>query len=154
MLSVLSSIVLGRCGGCARRLRASPVRLALLGFTISRWRCGSSFFCSGRAVAFSTALVIVVLGLTGWMSVDRLVQGVGAGARSPTVVDGAGRRSARARCASSPSHPAERRSSRFIVAADRVGNAITLEASLSSRTGRAAAHASWGNMIASVETCW
>jgi len=98
----------------------------------------------------STALVIVVLGLTGWMSVARLVHGEVRALATRPFVEGAVASGAR-RLRVLVRHILPNAVTPVIVAAALgVGNAITLEASLSFLgLGVQPPTASWGNMIAS-----
>ena len=98
----------------------------------------------------STALVVVVLGLTGWMSVARLVHGeVRALAARPFVEAAAALGARRLRILVRHILP-NALTPVIVAAALGVGNAITLEAGLS-YLGLGVQHPtpSWGNMIAS-----
>src|SRR5258705_404948 len=91
MLSVLISIVLGVAVGALAGYGRRPVRLALLGFTDFALAVPRVVILLLLAALWrpSTALVIVVLGLTGWMSVARLVQGEVRALAARPFVDGA-----------------------------------------------------------------
>jgi len=98
----------------------------------------------------SAALVVIVLGVTGWMTIARLVHGEVRGLAARSFVEGAvalGARPARILWR----HIIPNALAPVIVAATLgVGNAITLEAGLSFLgVGVQPPAASWGNMIAS-----
>jgi len=98
----------------------------------------------------STALVILVLGLTGWMSIARLVHGEVRALRARPFVEGAIAVGAR-RLRVLARHILPNALTPVIVAAALgVGNAIMLEAGLSYLgLGVQPPTPSWGNMIAS-----
>jgi peptide/nickel transport system permease protein len=98
----------------------------------------------------STALVVIVLGLTGWMSVARLVHGEVRALAARPFVEGAVALGAR-RLRILVRHILPNALTPVIVAAALgVGNAITLEAGLSYLgLGVQPPTPSWGNMIAS-----
>ncbi len=98
----------------------------------------------------STALVIVVLGLTGWMTIARLVHGEVRALAARPFVEGAVAVGAR-RVRVLARHILPNALTPVIVAAALgVGNAISLEAGLSYLgLGVQAPTPSWGNMITS-----
>ena len=151
-LATLLALSLGVAVGTIAAVAGGPLRLGLLGLTdfalavprvvlllllAALWQPGST-------------LVVVVLGLTGWMSVARLVYGEASAlltrpfARAAIAL-GAGRRRLILR------HLLPNAMTPIIVAAALgVGNAITLEAGLSFLgLGVQPPSPSWGGMIAS-----
>jgi peptide/nickel transport system permease protein len=152
VLAVLLSISLGVAVGAVAGYWRGPVSLALLGVTDFALAVPRVVLLLLLAALWrpSAALVVVVLGLTGWMSVARLVHGeVRALAARPFVEGaralGAGRLRVLVR------HILPNALTPVIVAAALgVGNAITLEAGLSYLgLGVQPPTASWGNMIQS-----
>ncbi len=152
VLAVLLSVTLGVTVGAFAGYWRGPVSLLLLGLTdfglalprvvlllllASLWRP-------------STALVIVVLGLTGWMSVARLVHGEVRTLAARPFVEGATALGAR-RLRVLGRHILPNALTPVIVAAALgIGNAIMLEAGLSYLgLGVQPPTPSWGNMIAS-----
>ena len=151
-LATMLALTLGVTVGTLAAVAGGPLRLALLGFTdfalalprvvlllllAALWQPGST-------------LVVVVLGLTGWMSVARLVYGESNALLArpfirAAIALGAGRRRLVLR------HLLPNTLTPIIVAAALgVGNAITLEAGLSFLgLGVQPPAPSWGGMIAS-----
>jgi len=151
-LAVLLSVVIGVLVGGAAGFWPGPVRTALLAltdFVLALPRVVLLLLLAAMARP-SALLVIVVLGLTGWMSVARLVHGEVRSLAARPFVEGAvalglSRRRVLAR------HILPNALTPVIVsAALGLGNAITLEASLSFLgVGVQPPTPSWGNMIAS-----
>jgi len=151
-LAVLLSVVIGVLVGGAAGYGPGPVRtslLALTDFVLALPRVVLLLLLAAMARP-SAALVIVVLGLTGWMSVARLVQGEVRSLAARPFVEGAialglsrGRVLLR--------HILPNALTPVIVsAALGLGNAIMLEAGLSFLgLGVQPPTPSWGNMIAS-----
>jgi len=151
-LAVLLSVVIGVVVGGAAGYGSGPVRtplLALTDFVLALPRVVLLLLLAAMTRP-SAALVIVVLGLTGWMSVARLVQGEVRSLAARPFIEGAvalglsrGRVLVR--------HILPNALTPVIVsAALGLGNAITLEASLSFLgLGVQPPTPSWGNMIAS-----
>src|SRR5438094_526619 len=152
VLAVLLSIVVGVLVGGVAGFWPGPVRTALLAltdFVLALPRVVLLLLLAAMARP-SAVLVIVVLGLTGWMSVARLVHGEVRSLAARPFVEGAlalglSRRRVLAR------HILPNALTPVIVsAALGLGNAITLEASLSFLgVGVQPPTPSWGNMIAS-----
>src|ERR1041385_7975742 len=152
VLAVLLSTVIGVLVGSVAGFWPGPVRTALLALTdfvlaLPRVVLLLLLVAMSRP---SAVLVIVVLGLTGWMSVARLVHGEVRSLAARPFVEGAvalglSRRRVLAR------HILPNALTPVIVsAALGLGNAITLEASLSFLgVGVQPPTPSWGNMIAS-----
>jgi peptide/nickel transport system permease protein len=151
-LAVLLSVVIGVLVGGAAGFWPGPVRtslLALTDFVLALPRVVLLLLLAAMARP-SAALVILVLGLTGWMSVARLVHGEVRSLAARPFVEGAvalglprGRVLVR--------HILPNALTPVIVsAALGLGNAITLEAGLSFLgLGVQPPTPSWGNMIAS-----
>jgi len=152
LLAVLISIALGVTVGALAGYGRGLVPLALLGLTDFALAVPRVVLLLLLAALWrpSTALVIVVLGLTGWMSVARLVHGEVRALATRPFVEGAVASGAR-RLRVLVRHILPNAVTPVIVAAALgVGNAITLEASLSFLgLGVQPPTASWGNMIAS-----
>jgi peptide/nickel transport system permease protein len=152
VLAVLLSIVIGTLVGAAAGFWRGPVRGILLGLTDFALALPRVVLLLLLASLWqpSAALVIVVLGLTGWMTVARMVHGevralaarpfvesaVALGVRSPRVL---------------VRHVLPNALTPVIVAAALgIGNAIMLEAGLSFLgLGVQPPTPSWGNLIAS-----
>jgi peptide/nickel transport system permease protein len=152
ILAVLVSLALGVVVGAVSGYWRGPVSTTLLGVTDFALALPRVVLLLLLAALWhpSTALVIAVLGLTGWMSVARLVHGeVRALAARPfvegAVAVGAHRLRVLAR------HILPNAMTPVIVAAALgIGNAISLEAGLSYLgLGVQPPTPSWGNMIAS-----
>jgi len=111
LLAVLISIALGVTVGALAGYGRGPVPLILLGLTDFALAVPRIVLLLLLAALWrpSTALVIVVLGLTGWMSVARLVHGEVRALAARPFVEGVGRPPPA--CAG-PSHPPERRHAR------------------------------------------
>jgi peptide/nickel transport system permease protein len=151
-LAVLLSVVIGVLVGGLAGFWPGPVRTALLAltdFVLALPRVVLLLLLAAMARP-SAGLVIVVLGLTGWMSVARLVHGEVRSLAARPFVEGAvalglprGRVLVR--------HILPNALTPVIVsAALGLGNAITLETSLSFLgLGVQPPTPSWGNMIAS-----
>jgi len=151
-LAVLLSVVIGVLVGGAAGYWPGPVRMSLLAltdFVLALPRVVLLLLLAAMARP-STVLVVVVLGLTGWMSVARLVHGEVRSLAARPFVEGAvalglsrGRVLAR--------HILPNALTPVIVSvALGLGNAIMLEASLSFLgVGVQPPTPSWGNMIAS-----
>jgi len=152
MLSVLISITLGVAIGAIAGYGRGPVRLALLGLTDFALAVPRVVILLLLAALWrpSTVLVIVVLGLTGWMSVARLVHGEVRALAVRPFVDGAVALGARPWRVLVRHILPNALTPVIVAAALGVGNAITLEASLSFLgLGVQPPTPSWGNMIAS-----
>jgi peptide/nickel transport system permease protein len=152
MLSVLISITLGVAVGAIAGYGRGPMRLALLGLTDFALAVPRVVILLLLATLWrpSTVLVIVVLGLTGWMSVARLVHGEVRALAVRPFVDGAVALGARPWRVLVRHILPNALTPVIVAAALGVGNAITLEASLSFLgLGVQPPTPSWGNMIAS-----
>jgi len=152
MLSVLISITLGVAIGAIAGYGRGPLRLALLGLTDFALAVPRVVILLLLAALWrpSTGLVIVVLGLTGWMSVARLVHGEVRALAVRPFVDGAVALGARPWRVLVRHILPNALTPVIVAAALGVGNAITLEASLSFLgLGVQPPTPSWGNMIAS-----
>jgi len=152
LLAVLISVTLGVTVGALAGYGRGPVPLALLGLTDFALAVPRVVLLLLLAALWrpSTALVVVVLGLTGWMSVARLFHGEVRALAARPFVEGAVALGAR-RLRVLVRHILPNALTPVIVAAALgVGNAITLEASLSFLgLGVQPPTPSWGNMIAS-----
>ncbi|HEX4574586.1 MAG TPA: ABC transporter permease [Gemmatimonadales bacterium] len=151
-LAVLLSIVLGVAVGAVAGMWGGPVRGVLLGLTDFALALPRVVLLLLLAALWrpSAALVVVVLGLTGWMSIARLVHGEVRALGVRPFVEGAlalgvGRGRILWR------HILPNALTPVIIAgALGVGNAIMLEAGLSFLgLGVQPPTPSWGNMIAS-----
>jgi peptide/nickel transport system permease protein len=152
LIAVLVSIVLGVLVGAVAGFWRGPVSLTLLGITDFALAVPRVVLLLLLAALWrpSTALVIAVLGLTGWMSVARLVYGEVRALAARPFVEGA-RAVGAPRVRVLVRHILPNALTPVIVAAALgVGNAITLEAGLSYfGLGVQPPTPSWGNMIAS-----
>jgi peptide/nickel transport system permease protein len=152
LLAVLISVTLGVTVGALAGYGRGPVPPALLGLTDFALAVPRVVLLLLLAALWrpSTALVVIVLGLTGWMSVARLVHGEVRALAARPFVEGAVALGAR-RLRVLVRHILPNALTPVIVAAALgVGNAITLEASLSFLgLGVQPPTPSWGNMIAS-----
>jgi len=152
VLAVLLSIAIGLAVGAAAGYWGGPVRALLLGVTDFALAVPRVVLLLLLAAVWrpSAALVIVVLGLTGWMSVARLVHGEVRALAARPFVEGA-RALGVARLRVLWRHILPNALTPVIVAAALgVGNAIMLEAGLSFLgLGVQPPTPSWGNMIAS-----
>jgi peptide/nickel transport system permease protein len=152
LVSVLVSIVLGVLVGAVAGFWRGPIALTLLGLTDFALAIPRVVLLLLLAALWqpSTALVIVVLGLTGWMSIARLVHGEVRALAVRPFVEGARAVGAR-RVRVLARHILPNALTPVIVAAALgIGNAITLEAGLSYfGLGVQPPTPSWGNMIAS-----
>ena len=151
-LAVLLSVVIGVLVGGAAGYWPGPVRtslLALTDFVLALPRVVLLLLLAAMARP-SAALVIVVLGLTGWMSVARLVQGeVRSLAARPFVEGAVALGLSRGRVLLRHILP-NALTPVIVSAALGLGNAIMLEAGLSFLgLGVQPPTPSWGNMIAS-----
>lgn len=151
-LAVLLSIVVGVAVGAIAGYAAGGVRAVLLGITDFALALPRVVLLLLLASLWqpSTTLVVIVLGLTGWMTVARLVYGEVRALAVRPFVEGAialGARRGRVLWR----HILPNALTPVIVAAALgVGNAILLEAGLSFLgLGVQPPAASWGNMIAS-----
>ena len=152
LLAVVISVAIGTAvGAAAGYLRGWPA-MGLLGFTDFALALPRLVLLLLLAALWqpSAALVVVVLGLTGWMPIARLVHGVVRGLAVRPFVEGARALGAR-RARVLWRHILPNALTPVIVAAALgVGNAILLEASLSYLgLGVQPPTASWGSMIAS-----
>ena len=152
VLAVLVSLVVGVVVGGVAGYWRGPISLTLLGltdFALALPRVVLLLLLSALWHP-STALVIAVLGLTGWMSVARLVHGEVRALAVRPFVEGAVAIGAR-RLQVLARHILPNALTPVIVAAALgVGNAISLEAGLSYLgLGVQPPTPSWGNMIAS-----
>ncbi|HEV2671703.1 MAG TPA: ABC transporter permease [Gemmatimonadales bacterium] len=152
VVAVLVSIVLGVVVGAVAGFWRGPIALTLLGLTDFALAIPRVVLLLLIAALWqpSTALVVVVLGLTGWMSIARLVQGEVRALAARPFVEGA-RAVGAPRLRVLARHILPNALTPVIVAAALgVGNAITLEAGLSYfGLGVQPPTPSWGNMIAS-----
>jgi peptide/nickel transport system permease protein len=151
-LAVLLSVVIGTAVGAVAAYRGGPVRTLLLGFTDFALALPRVVLLLLLAALWSPSalLVVVVLGLTGWMAVARLVHGEVRALQARPFVDGAlALGASRARVLWRHILP-NALTPVIVSAALGVGNAILLEAGLSYLgLGVQPPTASWGNMIAS-----
>jgi len=152
VLAVLLSIAIGVAVGAVAGQWGGPLRALLLGLTDFALALPRVVLLLLLAALWrpSAALVIVVLGLTGWMSVARLVHGEVRSLTTRPFVEGA-RALAVPRYRVLWRHILPNALTPVIVAAALgVGNAIMLEAGLSFLgLGVQPPTPSWGNMIAS-----
>jgi peptide/nickel transport system permease protein len=152
VLAVLLSVTLGLAVGAVAGYWRGPVPVALLGVTDFALAVPRVVLLLLLAALWrpSTALVVIVLGLTGWMSVARLVHGeVRALAARPFVAGAAALGARRLRILVRHILP-NALTPVIVAAALGVGNAISLEAGLSYLgLGVQPPTPSWGNMIAS-----
>src|SRR3989442_2431916 len=148
LLSIAIGLAVGAIAGYARR----PVRTVLLALTDVALALPRVVLLLLLATLWrpSAALVILVLGLTGWMSVARLVQGEGRSLAARPFVEGASALGLR-RARILARHVLPTALTPVIVAAALgIGNAVMLEAGLSFLgLGVQPPVPSWGNMIAS-----
>src|SRR5574341_423397 len=152
VLVVLVSLAIGVMVGAVAGYWRGPVSVTLLGltdFALAQPRVVLLLLLSALWQP-STALVIVVLGLTGWMGIARLVHGeVRALAARPFVEAAVAVGAQRVRVLARHILP-NALTPVIVAAALGVGNAITLEAGLSYLgLGVQAPTPSWGNMITS-----
>ena len=151
-LAVLLSITLGVVVGASAGAGPGAVRLPLLALTDFALALPRVVLLLVLAALWrpSAALVVIVLGLTGWMPVARLVQAeVRALAARPFVEGAVAVGSSRARVLWRHILP-NALTPVIVAAALGLGNAITLEAGLSFLgLGVQPPAPSWGNMIAS-----
>ena len=152
VLAVLVSIVLGVIIGAVAGYWRGPVSITLLGVTDFALALPRVVLLLLLAALWkpSTALVVVVLGLTGWMSIARLVHSEVRALAVRPFVEGAVALGAR-RLRVLARHILPNALTPVIVAAALgIGNAIMLEAGLSYLgLGVQPPTPSWGNMIAS-----
>jgi peptide/nickel transport system permease protein len=152
VLAVLLSLTLGVAVGALAGYWSGPVSVLLLGLTDFGLALPRVVLLLLLAALWhpSTALVVLVLGLTGWMSVARLVHGEVRALAARPFVEGAAALGAR-RLRVLARHILPNAVTPVIVAAALgVGNAIMLEAGLSYLgLGVQPPTPSWGNMIAS-----
>lgn len=152
ILAVLISITVGVAVGAFAGYWRGSVALALLGLTDFALALPRVVLLLLLAALWqpSTMLVVIVLGLTGWMGVARLVHGEVRALAARPFVEGAVAIGAR-RMRVLARHILPNALTPVIVAAALgVGNAITLEAGLSYLgLGVQPPTPSWGNMIAS-----
>jgi peptide/nickel transport system permease protein len=152
LLAVLLSVAIGTIVGAAAGFWRGPIRMALLGLTDFALALPRVVLLLLLASLWqpSALLVIAVLGLTGWMTIARLVHGEVRALRERPFVE-----SAVALGVGSPRvllrHILPNALTPVIVAAALgVGNAIMLEAGLSFLgLGVQPPTPSWGNLIAS-----
>jgi len=152
VLAVLVSLVVGVLVGAVAGYWRGPLSVTLLGLTDFALALPRVVLLLLLAALWrpSTALVILVLGLTGWMSIARLVHGEVRALRARPFVEGAIAVGAR-RLRVLARHILPNALTPVIeTAALGVGNAIMLEAGLSYLgLGVQPPTPSWGNMIAS-----
>ena len=152
VLAVFLSITLGVAVGALAGYWRGPLALTLLGLTDFALALPRVVLLLLLAALWrpSTGLVVVVLGLTGWMGVARLVHGEVRALAARPFVEGAVAIGAR-RLRVLARHILPNALTPVIVAAALgVGNAIMLEAGLSYLgLGVQPPTPSWGNMIAS-----
>jgi peptide/nickel transport system permease protein len=152
VLAVLLSLAIGVLVGAIAGYWAGPISITLLGltdFALALPRVVLLLLLSALWQP-STTLVIAVLGLTGWMSIARLVHGeVRALAARPFVEGAVAVGAQRLRVLARHILP-NALTPVIVAAALGIGNAITLEAGLSYLgLGVQAPTPSWGNMITS-----
>jgi peptide/nickel transport system permease protein len=152
VIAVVVSVTLGVVVGAIAGFWRGPIALMLLGLTDFALALPRVVLLLLLAALWrpSTSLVVVVLGLTGWMSVARFVHGEVRSLAVRPFVEGARALGAR-RWRVLGRHILPNALTPVIVAAALgVGNAITLEAGLSYfGLGVQPPTPSWGNMIAS-----
>lgn len=152
VLAVLVSIVVGVIVGAVAGYWRGPISITLLGVTDFALALPRVVLLLLLAALWrpSTALVVVVLGLTGWMSIARLVHAeVRALAVRPFVEGAVAVGSRRLRVLTRHILP-NSLTPVIVAAALGIGNAIMLEAGLSYLgLGVQPPTPSWGNMIAS-----
>ena len=152
VLAVLVSVALGLAVGAIAGYWRGPLSITLLGLTDFALAVPRVVLLLLLAALWrpNTALIIVVLGLTGWMGVARLVHGEVRALAARPFVEGAVALGAR-RLRVLARHILPNALTPVIVAAALgVGNAILLEAGLSYLgLGVQPPTPSWGNMIAS-----
>jgi peptide/nickel transport system permease protein len=152
VLAVLVSLVLGIVVGAVAGYWRGPVSLTLLALTDFALALPRVVLLLLLAALWqpSTVLVIVVLGLTGWMGIARLVYGEVRSLATRPFVEGAVAAGAR-KLRILQHHILPNAMTPVIVAAALgIGNAIVLEAGLSYLgLGVQAPTPSWGNMITS-----
>lgn len=152
VVAVLLSIVLGVLIGAVAGFWRGPISLTLLGITDFALALPRLVLLLLLAALWqpSTALVIAVLGLTGWMSVARLVHAEVRALAVRPFVEGARAVGARQLRVLSRHILPNALTPVIVAAALGVGNAITLEAGLSYLgLGVQPPTPSWGNMITS-----
>jgi len=152
VLAVLVSVALGLAVGAIAGYWRGPLSVTLLGLTDFALAVPRVVLLLLLAALWrpNTALIIIVLGLTGWMGVARLVHGEVRALAARPFVEGAVALGAR-RLRVLARHILPNALTPVIVAAALgVGNAILLEAGLSYLgLGVQPPTPSWGNMIAS-----
>ena len=152
VIAVMVSIVLGVMVGAVAGFWRGPIAMTLIGLTDFVLAIPRVVLLLLIAALWqpSTALVIIVLGLTGWMSIARLVHGEVRALAVRPFVEGA-RAVGAPRVRVLARHILPNALTPVIVAgALGIGNAITLEAGLSYfGLGVQPPTPSWGNMIAS-----
>ena len=152
VVAVLLSIVLGVLIGAVAGFWRGPISLTLLGITDFALALPRLVLLLLLAALWqpSTTLVIAVLGLTGWMSVARLVHAEVRALAVRPFVEGARAVGARQLRVLSRHILPNALTPVIVAAALGVGNAITLEAGLSYLgLGVQPPTPSWGNMITS-----
>jgi len=152
LLAVLISTVLGIGVGTAAGVWRGPVRGVLLGITDFTLALPRVVLLLLLAAVWrpSAALVIIVLGLTGWMSVARLVYGESRVVMARAFVDGAYALGASRRRVLVRHVLPNALTPALVAAALGFGNAIMLEAGLSFLgVGVQPPAPSWGSLIAS-----
>lgn len=152
VVAVLLSIVLGVLVGAVAGFWRGPISLTLLGITDFALALPRLVLLLLLAALWqpSTALVIAVLGLTGWMGVARLVHAEVRALAVRPFVEGARAVGARQLRVLSHHILPNALTPVIVAAALGVGNAITLEAGLSYLgLGVQPPTPSWGNMITS-----
>jgi len=152
VIAVMVSIVLGVMVGAVAGFWRGPIAMTLIGLTDFVLAIPRVVLLLLIAALWqpSTALVIIVLGLTGWMSIARLVHGEVRALAVRPFVEGA-RAVGAPRVRVLARHILPNALTPVIVAgALGIGNAISLEAGLSYfGLGVQPPTPSWGNMIAS-----
>ena len=152
VLAVLASLVVGVIVGAVAGYWRGPLSVTLLGLTDFALALPRAVLLLLLAALWrpSTALVIVVLGLTGWMGIARLVHGEVRALAARPFVEGAVAVGARRLRVLSRHILPNALTPVIVAAALGVGNAIMLEAGLSYLgLGVQPPSPSWGNMIAS-----
>jgi peptide/nickel transport system permease protein len=152
VLAVLLSVVIGMAVGAAAGFFRGAVSVALL--AVTDWALALPRVVLLLLLAAlwqpSALLVIVLLGLTGWMSIARLVYGEVRGLAARPFVEGARALGASRRRVLWRHILPNALTPVIVAAALGVGNAISLEAGMSYLgLGVQPPTPSWGNMIAS-----